>query len=62
MELSEVFKRVAIFAGILVLAGSLSAMGVYTPPIAISYVLLVFLGIIVVMVKNGYVKCVEVEP
>jgi len=46
----------------LVLAGSLSAMGVYTPPIAISYVLLVFLGIIVVMVKNGYVKCVEVEP
>jgi len=45
MELSEIFKRVAVFAGILVLAGSLSAMGVYTPLIAVSYVLLVFLGL-----------------
>ena len=46
MELSEIFKRVAVFAGILILAGSLSAMGVYAPLIAISYVLLVFLGLV----------------
>ena len=45
MELSQIIKRVAVFAGILVLSGALSAMGVYTPLIAISYVLLVFLGL-----------------
>jgi len=46
MELSQIIKRVAVFAGVLVLSGSLSAMGVYTPLIAISYVLLVFLGLV----------------
>ena len=46
MELLQAIKRVAVFAGILILAGSLSSMGVYSPLIVISYVLLVFLGLV----------------
>jgi hypothetical protein len=46
MELLQAIKRVAVFAGILILASSLSSMGVYSPLIVISYVLLVFLGLV----------------